>query len=56
MADKDKSKKQGEKFSVADIATQSELRIYDGDKTYTIEEALVLLLNKLDNMEKKIVG
>ncbi len=55
--DKPKEEKKSEgKYSVAEIATQTEPRIYDGEKTYTMEEALVLALNKLDNMEKKIIG
>lgn len=49
-------KKPEEKYSVADIATQTEPRIFDGEKTYTMEEALVLALNKLDKMQKKIIG
>ncbi len=49
-------KKSVERYSVQEIATQSEPRISDGEKIYTMEEALVLALNKLDNMEKKIVG
>lgn len=53
MAKKDEVK---ETYSLADVATATEPRIYDGEKAYTIEEALVIILNKLDNMEKKIVG
>ncbi len=59
MTDEPKSKEEKKpegKYSIADVATQTEPRIYDGEKTYTMEEALVLALNKLDNMEKKIVG
>ena len=52
---KEEVKEEG-KYSVAEVATQTEPRIFDGKKTYTTEEALVLALNKLDNMEKKIVG
>ena len=49
-------KKIEEKYSVVDVATQSEPRITDGKDIYTIEQALVLALNKLEEMKKKIVG
>ena len=50
------TKKSEEKYSVAEVSTQSEPRVYDGEKTYTIEETLVLVLNTLDKMQKKIIG
>ena len=58
MADKEPESKEEkkERYIVVEVATQSEPRISDGEKTYTMEEALVLALNKLDNMEKKIIG
>ena len=52
---KEEKKPEG-KYSIAEVATQTEPRIFDGKNTYTMEEALVLALNKLDNMEKKIIG
>ena len=56
MSEPEEKKAVKDKYSVEDVATQTEPRIYDGEKTYTLEEALVLALNKLDNMEKQIVG
>ena len=52
---KEENKQEG-KYSIADVATQTEPRVFDGEKTYTIEEALVLVLNKVDDMQKKIIG
>ena len=51
-----KENKKEEKYSIADVATATEPRITEGEKIYTLEEALVLILNKLDKLEKKIVG
>jgi len=56
MTEKETPKEEKEKYTVADVATASEPRIHDGEKFYTLEEALVLVLNKLDKMQKKIVG
>ncbi len=36
-----------EKYSVQEIATKSEPRIFDGERTYTTEEALELILTKI---------
>lgn len=49
-------KQEEEKYSVAEVTTATEPRIYDGENIYTIEQSLVLVLNKLERMEKKIVG
>ena len=43
-------------FSVVEVAKTTDKMISDGENVYTVEEALGLILNKLDNMEKKIVG
>ena len=54
-----KNKEEGkteEKYSIQEIATQSEPRIFDGERTYTTEEALVLVLNQLKEMQDKILG
>ena len=57
MAKEPKEEKNQEgKYSVVDVATQTEPRVFDGEKSYTIEEALVLALNKIDIMQKKIIG
>lgn len=50
------SEEKKDKYGLVEVATETAVRISDGEKAYTIEEALVLALNKLDNMEKKIVG
>jgi len=54
--EENKEVKEKEKYSVEDVATATEPRIYDGEKTHTLEEGIVIILNKLDKMEKKIVG
>lgn len=51
-----KEEQQEDKFSLAEVPTQTEPRIYDGKKAYTIQEAMVLILNKLEKIEKNIVG
>lgn len=59
MGEPEESKKEVKeevKYSVENIPTQTTPMISDGKKAYTLEEALVIALNKLDNMEKKIVG
>lgn len=56
MAEKTEKKDKSVGFVVAEVSTKSEPRIYDGEKAYTVEEAMALILNKLDNIEKKIVG
>ncbi len=48
--------KEEEKYNIIDVATATEPRISEGEKIYTTAEALVLILNKLDKMEKKIIG
>jgi len=44
------------KYSIVEIATQTEPRISDGKNIYTMQEALVLTLNQIEEMKKKIVG
>ncbi len=55
MAEKEE-KKEVEKFSAGEIATATEQRIIEGENVYTSVQALAMILNKLDNLEKKIVG
>ena len=43
-------------FRLAEVATETKIVIAQGEKTYSPEEALVLVLNKLDKLEKKLVG
>ncbi len=54
--DEKKEVKEEGKYKVQEVATASEPRISDGEKVYTLEESMVLLLNKLDNIEKNVVG
>lgn len=43
-------------FSLAEVATETKVVISDGKNQYTPEEALVLILNKITKLEKKLVG
>ncbi len=56
MPDEKKEVKEEPKYSVAEIATATEPKIYDGKDFHTIEQALVTILNKIEDMEKKIIG
>jgi len=51
-----KESEEQERYSVEDVTTATEPRIYDGEKTHTLEEGIVIILNKLDKIEKNIVG
>ena len=50
------------RYNVVQVTTDSKLMIEDAsqekseDRYLSTEQAIVLVLNKLDNMEKKIVG
>lgn len=53
---KEEVKEKEVKYSVVEIATATEPKIHDGKDVYTIEQALVMILNKIEDMEKKIIG
>ena len=56
------NKEEKSRYSVVEVSTQTAPMIEDAaaekpeNKYLTIEQALVQILNKLDNMEEKIVG
>ncbi len=54
--EQEKQEESKEKYSVVEATTATEPRIFDGKDAYTIEQALVELLNKVDKMSEKIVG
>jgi len=45
-----------EKYGVIEVPTATEPMVTDGEKVYTTQEVLVLLLKKVENLEKKLVG
>ncbi len=45
-----------EKYNIKQVPTQTEDMICEDDTPYTDREVLLLLLRKVDNLEKKIVG
>lgn len=48
--------KSKEKFGVAEVPIETKLMVTDGEKVYTTEESLILILNKIERLEKKLVG
>ena len=52
----EKEKQSEGEFKLAEVTIDTKVVITDGKNTYTPEEALVLVLNKLDNLQKKLVG
>ena len=60
--DEEKKSKEEVRYNVVQVPTQTTPMIEDTteekpeDRYITTEQALVLILNKLDNMQKKIVG
>ena len=52
--EKSKEKKPEEKFAVGEISTQSEPRIFEPktENVYTVEQALVLMLNNQEKLLK----
>jgi hypothetical protein len=56
MAKKEENK---DRFQIGQVATEHQAVIVDTEddnKSYDVLSALILVLNKLDSMEKKIVG
>ena len=51
-----KEKEVTERFAVQKVATEVQEQILDNEEELTVQQALVMILNKLEKLDKNLIG